>query len=160
MTDASAVVASATSTAEPGVAQEETQDLRDQAGRLWAHLLHLDAQFAERGNLYLVGESMLVVGYSAILAAGPGGLADKTTLTWVARVIGFFGILMAGIWWYSAATLLKYFTHVRQRAIVALPEYRETREQRPRTLIPGGVLTALAPPIVTAISWIFLILLV
>jgi hypothetical protein len=38
-------------------------------GRLWEHVLHEDGQLFQRGNFFMLAESLLVVAYSGLLAA-------------------------------------------------------------------------------------------
>ncbi len=134
--------------------------LDGQADRLWAHALHADAEVVQRGNFYLVGESMLVVAYTAILTAGPNKATGDVTLAWVARIVAMFGIVLALIWWYAGHVHWVYLKHIRMRAITTLPEYRETWENRPAFKFNAGTVHTYAVPGVTLLMWIGLILLV
>ena len=133
---------------------------RGRADRLWSHLLHLDGEFIQRGNLYLVGESMLLVAYSAILSRGPTGPDNAAALAWIARVIACFGAFLAIIWCYVNVGWWSYFRHVRRRVLEAVPDYRETVARTPRTMFGHDALTAFVVPGVTVMVWLILLLLV
>ncbi len=53
-----------------GAAAASADHAAAEAARVWSHGLHEDNMFIQRGNFFLVAQSMLVVAYSGVLAAG------------------------------------------------------------------------------------------
>jgi hypothetical protein len=49
----------------------------DEVDRLWQHGLHLDTMLFQRGNLFLVAESLLVVSYASMLGMGQTSGSDR-----------------------------------------------------------------------------------
>jgi len=79
----------------------------DEADRLWEHGLHLDTMLFQRGNLFLVAESLLVVSYASMLGVGQTPGSDRPTLA--ARVIAVFGLLLTLAWGYVGHRHLQYY---------------------------------------------------
>ena len=113
-----AIINGATHTGLTSETANERQDRRDRESRLWSHGLHQDQEFIQRGNFFLVAESLLVVAYSGILtkglAAGTGGHASKLLLS--ARVISLFGLLLSIIWIYVSNFERKTVEYLMKRA--------------------------------------------
>jgi hypothetical protein len=132
---------------------------REQADRVWSLALHLDAEFTQRGNFFLVGESMLVVAYAAILAtAQPAGQADG--LLWTARVIAGFGVVLALLWCYIQGRHMDYLHSVRGHLLRNFPEYEEIYEYRRTRQIHTSAVMAYAIPAITTTMWVALALLI
>jgi hypothetical protein len=128
----------------------------DEAGRLWQHGLHLDTMLFQRGNLFLVAESLLVVSYASMLGVGQTSASDRPTLA--ARVIAVFGLLLTLAWGYVGHRHLQYYGIVSVRMRAHLPEYRKVRDQwRKRGVSSLPVVTYLLP-MLAAIVWALLLL--
>jgi hypothetical protein len=130
-------------------------------GRLWEHVLHEDTQLFQRGNFFMLAESLLVVAYSGLLAASETHGASNsaaTRLLLAARVLASFGLLLTAIWFYVGRRHLKYCKYIRARARDRLPEYRATREGWPRGLLPSLDLITYSITFLAGIVWILLLL--
>jgi hypothetical protein len=128
--------------------------------RLWEHVLHEDGQLFQRGNFFMLAESLLVVAYSGLLAASEthGTSYSATRLLLAARVLAGFGLLLTAIWFYVGRRHLKYCKYIRARAKDRLPEYRATREGWPRGLLPSLDLITYSVTFLAGTVWILLLL--
>lgn len=134
-----------------------------EAERVWSHGLHEDNMFIQRGNFFLVAQSMLVVAYSGILAAGPRlgqyGLA-------VPRVIAGFGLAMSALWILTSYLHLSYLRHLRDLAVDSIPEFGTFRTSWQRGGRPWlrkidiAVLIAYGVPLLASVLWVILLILV
>jgi hypothetical protein len=137
---------------------QDRQDARDQVNRVWAHVVHEDEDFVQRGNFFLVAESMLVVAYSAILSTGQAGSARHRTVL-AAAVIAGFGFLLTMVWGYVSHHQLLHVRNLRGRATQLLPEYRKTQEiPAAHRVSPTALMTYLVP-VFAGIMWLLLLLL-
>lgn len=129
-------------------------------GRLWEHVLHEDGQLFQRGNFFMLAESLLVVAYSGLLAASEthGTSYSATRLLLAARVLASFGLLLTAVWFYVGRRHLMYCKYIRARAHDRLPEYRATREGWPRGLLPSLDLVTYSITFLAGIVWILLLL--
>jgi hypothetical protein len=136
-----------------------TLNRRDRESRLWAHGLHQDQEFIQRGNFFLVAESLLVVAYSGILtkglAAGADGHAFKLLLS--ARVISVFGLLLSIVWIYVSNFERKTVEYLMKRARRLIPDYQDVFEERPRSKISTNWLMTFMVPALAGIMWAFLL---
>jgi hypothetical protein len=58
--------------------EQDKQDIRDQANRIFQHGLYEDSALTERSNYFLIAESMLVVAYTGLISsASAAGATDK-----------------------------------------------------------------------------------
>jgi hypothetical protein len=138
----------------------DREDLRDQANRLWAHALHEDNDFMQRGNYFLVAESLLVVAYAALFATNQqAGVTDQRNELLAARVIAAFGFLLTVCWSYVARRRWLYRDYVYRRAEDLLPEYRTTWRSRPHGGPSGSGFIAFVVPGLAAVMWILLMVL-
>ncbi|MFF4254245.1 hypothetical protein ACFY1L_23855 [Streptomyces sp. NPDC001663] len=128
--------------------------------RLWEYYLHEDSMIMQRGNLFLVAQSLQLVAYTAILSVGrTGAMGDRTTdsslLT--ARVIGAFGITLAVIWFYVGHRQIRYTGNLRSRLTAQVPDYADTlaavRLRGPRS----AVFIAYGIPLLGAVLWSLLL---
>lgn len=87
-------------------------------GRLWQHTLHENTMLFQRGNLFLVGQSLFAVAYTTLLTAEHHLAA--------ARVLAAFGLVLALTWLYVGHRHRLYYQHVQRRAVERLPEYAAT----------------------------------
>jgi hypothetical protein len=129
-------------------------------GRLWEHVLHEDGQLFQRGNFFMLAESLLVVAYSGLLAASEthGTSYPVTRLLLAARVLASFGLLLTVVWFYVGRRHLKYCKYIRALAHDRLAEYRATREGWPTGLLPSLDLITYSITFLTGIVWILLLL--
>lgn len=81
--------------------------------RLWQWGLHEDTMLFQRGNLFLLAQSLLVVAYSTILSAESG--PSQSALV-AARVIAVFGLPLTGVWLYAGHRHLRYSRALQDRA--------------------------------------------
>ena len=96
--------------------------------RLWEYYLHEDTMIMQRGNLFLVAQSLQLVAFTAILSVGRAGgapVTDRGLLT--ARLIASFGVAMAAIWLYVGHRQIRYTGNLRRRLADQLPDYAETQ---------------------------------
>ncbi|GLP64957.1 MULTISPECIES: hypothetical protein [unclassified Streptomyces] len=129
----------------------ETEDQRrDADARLWEHHLHTDTMVFQRGNLFLVAQSLLAVAYSTTATSGTTHAA--------ARVLAGFGVALTAIWAYVGHRYHRYNRAIQQRTAERLPDYAETYAT---SRIPGPSampLIAYALPILAAVMWIVLLI--
>ncbi len=86
--------------------------------RLWQHTLHENTMLFQRGNLFLVGQSLFAVAYTTLLASEEHLVA--------ARVLAAFGLVLALTWLFVGHRHRLYYQHVQRRAMQRLPEYAAT----------------------------------
>lgn len=96
----------------------------DELERLWSHGLHEDNMFIQRGNFFLVAESLMLVAYAGVLAsrARPGGYSLAAS-----HIIGGFGFALTGIWILISHRHRTYLQLIQQRMRAHFREYRDTR---------------------------------
>ncbi|GAB1692725.1 hypothetical protein [Krasilnikovia sp. M28-CT-15] len=129
------------------------EDQRDSANRLWQHLMHEDNQLIQRGNFYLVSESMLLVAFS-LLKKGPPAHTSSIDAT---KAIAMFGLVLTAAWTYGGYRQLRYFRNIRQWALLKLPEYEITWSQ---TKMRGPSSTAILVygiPMFAVTVWVILL---
>jgi hypothetical protein len=127
----------------------------DEAGRLWQHGLHLDTMLFQRGNLFLVAESLLVVSYASMLGVGQTSGSDRPTLA--ARVIAVFGLLLTLAWGYVGHRHLQYYRLVSTRMRGHLPEYRKVREQWRTRGVSSLPVVTYSLPLLSGVVWVLLL---
>ncbi|WP_456317052.1 RipA family octameric membrane protein [[Kitasatospora] papulosa] len=121
--------------------------------RLWEHALHENGMVFQRGNLFLVAQSLLAVAYSTILV----GADHRNQGASGSQIIAVFGLALAAIWLYVGHRHLRYCELIRERARARLPEYAETRAAWNRRG-PGSLpLITYVLPALAGIMWIFLL---
>ncbi|MCW8099689.1 RipA family octameric membrane protein [Streptomyces tauricus] len=98
-------------------AQAQAQRIAED-GRLWQHTLHENTMLFQRGNLFLVGQSLFAVAYTTLLTSEQHVVA--------ARVLAAFGLVLALTWLYVGHRHRLYYQHVQRRAVERLPEYAAT----------------------------------
>ena len=126
----------------------------DQDNRLWSHALHVDGELVQRGNLYLVSQSMLVGAYAVLAFAGPEIDARLTLLPSATLIVSAAGVLLAILWMYVNHRQWAYITYLRKRCIAALPEYRQTHEEHHGGHIPSGFVISYVVPTVFLAMWV------
>jgi hypothetical protein len=119
--------------------------------RLWQHTLHENTMLFQRGNLFLVGQSLFAVAYTTLLASEEHLVA--------ARVLAAFGLVLALTWLFVGHRHRLYYQHVQRRAMQRLPEYAATWASwsgRSRGL--SIVLIAYLLPSLATVMWTALLL--
>ncbi|MFF7524916.1 RipA family octameric membrane protein [Streptomyces pseudovenezuelae] len=135
----------------PSLAQQQAQD-----ARLWEHGLHESNMFFQRGNLFLLAHSLIIVGYSTLLSArGQGDQGHQAMLA--ARGFSAFGIALSLTWLYVDHRHLRYTKLVQERAMARLPEYAETRAQWPQARIASVPMIGYGLPAMACAMWVFLL---
>jgi hypothetical protein len=123
-----------------------------EADRLWTHALHEDNMFYQRGNLFLITESMMLVAYSVIVSGRPGAPVQ-------ARVIAGFGVLLTIAWAYVMKRHWIYLKFLVARATSRFPDYNEIVAARPKNRPPTTAVLVYAVPGAATIMWLLLLLL-
>ncbi|MEO3814598.1 hypothetical protein ABGB17_36850 [Sphaerisporangium sp. B11E5] len=133
----------------------EAETAAEKRDRLWEHGLHADNAHLQRGNYFLVAESMLVVAHAGLLQV----TATKSLpgAPFAALVIAAFGLLLSATWSVVNHVHYRYFLQIRRRMVLEIPVYRETRDQWAGR-ISSNMLITYIPPVLAAIMWIILIL--
>ena len=128
----------------------------DEASRLWQHGIHLDTMLFQRGNLFLVAESLLVVSYASMLGVGQTSGSDRPTSA--ARVIAAFGLLLTLAWGYVGHRHLQYYRLVSARMREHLLEYRKVREQWQARGISSLPVVTYSLPLLAGVVWVLLLI--
>jgi hypothetical protein len=136
-----------------------TEGPSQEAERIWSLGLHVDSLFIQRGNFYLLGHSMFVVAYAAVLTGGFSSSTHHAALSWVARVLAGFGLLLAFVWLYVSHVQWTYLKFLRSRSASVIPSYEQIRGNRPQLLVEDGPISAYVVPIMAAVMWVVLMLL-
>jgi hypothetical protein len=155
--------------------QEERSDLSQLAkqsarhlgessvSRLWSHGMHEDNMFMQRGNFFLVAQSLLLVAYSAVLSRSGSSMHSALVAS---RIIAGFGLAIAVMWIVTSYLHLSYVLNLRERMLTNVPEYRDTRlpweEKQPHWArhVDIFVLIAYGVPALACILWVMLLSLV
>jgi hypothetical protein len=118
--------------------------------RLWTHRLHEDLLLSDRGNFFLVAESLFVVAYAELLPSGED-LA--------AAVLAAAGVLLTAAWLRVNRRQYQIIGHVQGRAENILREFRDTYDTRPPSLQRFGSTATLVTwvPTLLGATWIFLL---
>jgi len=142
--------------------KQDKQDTRDQANRLFQHGLHEDNVFTERGNYFLIAESMLVVAYAGLLSSGQSSASStvqQVGILWAARILAVFGLLLTVVWAYVNRRQWQIVRHLQERARQIVPEYKVTYETRPKGRITSIWLMAYLVPALIGVMWAIFIFL-
>lgn len=125
-------------------------DRRAADDRVWQHVLHVDGALIQRSNLFLVAQSLQVVGYATVFSAH----AEHHLVA--AQVLGYFGLTLTLAWLYSVHRHYRYRQRVMAIARQRLPEYEALESSRDRG--PSHLpLLAYALPILGGTMWITLL---
>lgn len=145
---------------DPDRSEHVWQADRDQAARLWAHGLHQDETFVQRGNFFLVAQSLLVVAYTGILGLSFSVHGQPLRLRVAALVLAIFGFLLTVIWAFVNTRQRQVLLDLQKRAREAFPEYRRTIEERklPGGRISGTFLMAFGVPGLAVIMWLIFVI--
>jgi hypothetical protein len=139
----------------------DLDDVRGQADRLWSHATYQDNNIIQRGNFFLVAESMILIAYAAVVSGGLGSTSAQLATALVAsRLIGGFGLLLTAVWAYASYHLWRKLKILIEYAAEKLPEYRYVRDKRGDSRIsPTALITYMVPALV-AVMWIALLVMV
>ncbi|MFE6336832.1 hypothetical protein ACFVP3_30255 [Streptomyces sp. NPDC057806] len=129
---------------------ENDEQRRDADARLWEHHLHTDTMLFQRGNLFLVAQSLLAVAYSSTATSGTTHAA--------ARVLAGFGLALTVVWAYVGHRYHCYNRAIQRRTAERLTDYAETYAAS-RISGPSAMpLIAYALPFLAAVMWIVLLI--
>ncbi|MFD4481514.1 hypothetical protein ACFWPU_36130 [Streptomyces sp. NPDC058471] len=125
--------------------------------RLWEYFLHEENMIMQRGNLFLVTQSLQLVAYTAILSTGNGveQPADSAVLT--ARVIAAFGIALAVIWLYVGHRQIRYTSALRGRLVALVPDVAATHAAIHIRGPKAAVFIAYTLPVLAGVLWTLLL---
>lgn len=126
---------------------------------MWQHGQHLDTMLFQRGNLFLVAESLLLVAFTSTLAVAltPGQEAPGRPFL-AARVIATFGLTLTIVWGYVGHRHLRYYRLQSARMREHISEYRDLRDAwRMRGLSSLPLVTYFLPGL-ASVMWILLII--
>jgi hypothetical protein len=116
--------------------------------RLWAHRLHEDIILSDRGNFFLVAESLFVVAYAELLPSGE---------ELAAAVLAAAALLLTAAWLKVNRRQRLIVDHVQKRALDALPEFKATYESRPAAKLGSTAVLVTWVPGLLGATWIFLL---
>lgn len=135
--------------AAPSMSPEQCRDF------FWDWLKHEDTLFIERGNFFLLAQSIMMMSWPGIAA-----LADGLTARASAYVFGLVGIILAGAWLYLSARHI----HTTERPIKAelmglVAVWKEIRDRRRESRLPFAAhkLVGWFIPALFIAAWIVLI---
>ncbi|EFL33237.1 predicted protein [Streptomyces viridochromogenes DSM 40736] len=129
---------------------ENDDQRRDADARLWEHHLHTDTMLFQRGNLFLVAQTLLAVAYSSTATSGTAHAA--------ARVLAGFGLALTTVWAYVGHRYHRYNRAIQRRTAERLADYAETYTAS-RIAGPSAMpLIAYALPTLSAVMWIVLLI--
>ena len=115
--------------------------------RLWGHRLHEDLMLSDRGNFFLLAESLFVVAYAELLASDD----------FAAAVVAGAAILLTAAWLMVSYRHRQIVRHVQARALESLPEFRDTYATWPTGPLASTRLFATWVPALLGATWIFLL---
>jgi hypothetical protein len=154
----------ATSPESADVATDDRSALAEPAtDRLWQLLLHEENAVIQRGNFFLVAESLLVVGYSSLVAAvqvSPHPASDALSIGVAVRAIAGFGLLLTVVWVYVGRLQLERRRYVRAKCVEHFVEYRDFATNRRKGRYGVSGLMTFVTPFLAALMWITLLTLV
>ncbi|MGW1622274.1 RipA family octameric membrane protein [Streptomyces sp. NPDC002172] len=139
--------------------EEAAAARRAQDDRLWQHGVHEDGMLFQRGNLFLLAQSLQVVAYATVMSASMGGGPSSHPSLTAARVIAGFGIVLTLSWLYVGHRHFRYSKAVQRRIEDRLPDYRETRAASRAPGLSSMPIIVYALPVLAAIMWLILLFL-
>jgi hypothetical protein len=131
--------------------------------RLWSHGLHEDNMYIQRGNFFLVAESLLLVAYAGVLSTHA---RQEVYILTASRVIAVFSLALTLMWILISQRHMTYLRLIRERMLTHLREYRDTRMswQASRARLWRRAHTNLvltyAVPGLAAVMWLLLLFLI
>ncbi|GHO98503.1 hypothetical protein KSF_085510 [Reticulibacter mediterranei] len=125
----------------------------EQISRLWEHFLHLDTNFYNRLNFFLVFESVLL-GVVGLLYSRPNGSLLGL------KLIMLLGFSLTILWGYIQARQKYLLDDLAEQVKTVAPEYRMTLERRKHAKWPVSSVWLLAyiVPILVALIWLLFLI--
>jgi hypothetical protein len=127
----------------------------DQVNRLWEHKLHVEDNFYNRLNFFLVFESLFLSSAVSAVFNHPPLLSGKIVLI----MITCLGFLLTILWGYAQARQKYLLDDLRIYLHELLPEYEATHKRRDKVKWPissMNLLTYLVPPLI-GLVWLALL---
>lgn len=138
-------------TSDPAVPQEAMGHTR-----LWEYFLHED-NITQRGNLFLVAQSLQLVAYTAILSSGSGSDHYTHATIVTARIIAVFGISSAATWAYVGHRQICYTDELRIRLATLVDDFAQTQAAVNIRAPKSAVFIAYAIPALAGTLWALLL---
>ena len=119
--------------------------------------------FIQRGNFFLVAESMLLVAYAAVLASH--ARSDGYILI-ASRIIAGFGLALTATWMLISHRHITYVRLIQRRMYTHIREYRETRaawrnsQARWWRKVHTNLLLSYGVPGLAGVLWLLLLILI
>jgi hypothetical protein len=125
----------------------------EQISRLWEHFWHLDNNFYNRLNFFLVFESVLL-GVVGLLYSRPNGSIL------VLKLIMLLGFSLTVLWGYVQARQKYLLDDLVEQVKAVAPEYRMTLERRKHAKWPISSVWLLAyiVPLLVALIWLLFLI--
>ena len=126
-------------------ADNEEADRRAREERMFQHGIHVDTMLFQRGNLFLVAQSLMAVAYATVQSED------------ARHIMAGFGIVLTLCWIYVSHRHYRYTIRVLRRLEEQVPDYRATRAA---TRLPGFNSTpviAYAIPTLSGVMWLALL---
>ena len=116
--------------------------------RLFQYKISMQDIMQQRNNYYLLAESMLFLAYASI-----------NNKIMVSIIMVSFGLLITLIWYLANKRLSAVYKFLRDKYVIEFcPEYKDFRQNSPKTKLHSWELTYYFIPIVTGLAWIALLL--
>lgn len=126
-------------------ADSEEADRRAQEERIFQHGIHVDTMLFQRGNLFLVAQSLMTVAFATVRAED------------ARYVIAGFGIVLTLCWLYVSHRHYRYTILVLRRLEEQLPDYRATRAATRLSGFNSTPVIVYAIPVLSGVMWLALL---
>jgi hypothetical protein len=134
------------------ITMRERSDSVDQINRVWEHKLHVEDNFYNRLNFFLVFESILLSSVVSVVFSKPS--SGKIVLI----IAILLGLTITSLWGYVQARQKHILENLRIRLKNMAPEYKETVESREKWPVSSmGLLTYVVPSII-GLLWMTLLI--
>ena len=127
----------------------------EQVRRLWEYRLHINSNYYNRLNFFLVFESVLL-GVVGVLYSKPGSAAL------LVKMIILLGLSLTVIWGYAQGRIKYLLDYIDEQVAKVAPEFKVTQEERKRSrwFISSKWLLTYIIPILVALVWFVLLFIV
>ena len=127
----------------------------EQVRRLWEYRLHINSNYYNRLNFFLVFESVLL-GVVGLLYSKP------SPAILVVKMIVLLGLGLTVIWGYSQGRIKYLLDYIDEQVAKVAPEFKVTQEERKRSrwFISSKWLLTYIIPILVALVWFVLLFIV
>lgn len=126
-------------------ADNEEADRRAQQDRLFQHGIHVDSMLFQRGNLFLVAQSLMAVAYATVRSED------------ARHIMAGFGIVLTLCWLYVSHRHYRYTLLVLGRIEEKLPDYRATRVATHLSGFNSTHVIVYAIPALSGVMWLALL---